>query len=205
MVFSGITVVLGFIGLLLVPSNVFIGIGLAVIFVVVASVLAALTLLPAILSLLGDRINKLSIPVISKAQTNFDDSGSGGFWTVISRAVMGRPVISLVLAGGLLIAAVVFFFDIRTGPSGVASFPDGIESKEGFQILDREFSAGEVTPAEIVIEGDINSPEVLAAIGRLTAILETDASFAQPKPLTISEDGELGLLVVPVAGDSSAK
>ena len=204
-VFSGITVVLGFIGLLLVPSNVFIGIGLAVIFVVVASVLAALTLLPAILSLLGDRINKLSIPVISKAQTNFDDSGSGGFWTVISRAVMGRPVISLVLAGGLLIAAVVFFFDIRTGASGVASFPDGIESKEGFQILDREFSAGEVTPAEIVIEGDINSPEVLAAIGRLTAILETDASFAQPKPLTISEDGELGLLVVPVAGDSSAK
>ena len=204
-VFSGITVVLGFIGLLLVPSNVFIGIGLAVIFVVVASVLAALTLLPAILSLLGDRINKLSIPVISKAQTNFDESGSGGFWTVMSRAVMGRPVISLVLAGGLLIAAVVFFFDIRTGASGVASFPDGIESKEGFRILDREFSAGEVTPAEIVIEGDIGSPEVQAAIARLTAILETDASFAQPKPLTISEDGELGLLVVPAAGDSSSQ
>ena len=204
-VFSGITVVLGFIGLLLVPSNVFIGIGLAVIFVVVGSVLAAITLLPAILGLLGDRINKLSIPLIGNAQTSFEDSGSGGFWDRISRAVMGKPLISLALAGGLLIAAVVFFFDIKTGASGVESFPDGIESKEGFQILDQEFSAGEVTPAEIVIDGDVNSPTVQAAIGRLIAVLETDASFGQPKPLTISEDGELGLLAVPVAGDSSSQ
>ena len=204
-VFSGITVVLGFIGLLLVPSNVFIGIGLAVIFVVVGSVLAAMTLLPAILGLLGDRINKLSIPLIGNAQTSFEDSGSGGFWDRISRAVMGKPLISLALAGGLLIAAVVFFFDIKTGASGVESFPDGIESKEGFQILDQEFSAGEVTPAEIVIDGDVNSPTVQAAIGRLIAVLETDASFGQPKPLTISEDGELGLLAVSVAGDSSSQ
>ena len=204
-VFSGMTVVLGFIGLLLVPSNVFIGIGLAVIFVVVGSVLAAMTLLPAILGLLGDRINKLSIPIIGKAQTSFEDSGSGGFWDRTSRAVMGQPLISLALAGGLLIAAVVFFFDIKTGASGVESFPDGIESKEGFQILDQEFSAGEVSPAEIVIDGDISSEEVQAAIARLTAVLETDASFAQPKPLTISEDGELALLAVPVAGDSSSQ
>ena len=204
-VFSGMTVVLGFIGLLLVPSNVFIGIGLAVIFVVVGSVLAAMTLLPAILGLLGDRINKLSIPIIGNAQTSFEDSGSDGFWDRTSRAVMGQPLISLALAGGLLIAAVVFFFDIKTGASGVESFPDGIESKEGFQILDREFSAGEVTPAEIVIDGDVNSPTVQAAIERLTAVLATDASFGQPKPLTISEEGDLGLLAVPVAGDSSSQ
>ena len=204
-VFSGMTVVLGFIGLLLVPSNVFIGIGLAVILVVVASVMAALTLLPAILGLLGDRINKLPIPMIGNAETNFDEAGSGGFWDRVSRAVMGAPIISLILAGGLLIAATVFFFDIQTGSSGVSSFPDGIESKEGFLILDREFSAGEVTPAEIVIEGDINSPAVQAAIGRLTAVLETDASFGQPRPLIVSEDGKLGLLVAPVSGDSATQ
>ena len=128
-VFSGITVVLGFIGMLLVPSNVFIGIGLAVIFVVVASVLAAMTLLPAIISLLGDNLNRFAVPIIGKAQINFDESRSGGIWDKLSRAVMGQPVISLVLAGGLLITAVVFFFDIRTGASGVSSFPDGIESK----------------------------------------------------------------------------
>ena len=204
-VFSGMTVVLGFIGLLLVPSNVFIGIGLAVILVVVASVFAAMTLLPAILSLMGDKINKLSVPLIGKAETSFDESRSGSFWDRTARAVMGKPIISLMLAGGLLIAAAVFFFDIRTGGAGVASFPDGIESKEGFQILDREFSAGEVTPAEIVIDGDINSSAVQDAIGRLTAALETDPLFGQLRPLTISQDGALGLLAVPVSGDSGAQ
>ena len=204
-VFSGITVVLGFIGLLLVPSNVFIGIGLAVIFVVVASVLAALTLLPAIVGLLGDGINKLSIPFAGKAQTNFDEPHSGDFWGALARAVMGKPVISLVLAGGLLITAGVFFFQISPGASGVGSFPDGIESKEGFQILEKEFSAGEFTPAEIVIEGNISSPEVQAAIGRLTDRLAADGSFGQPRPLTISDDGEVALLQVPVDGDAASQ
>ena len=202
-VFSGITVVLGFTGMLLVPSNVFIGIGLGVIFVVVASVLAALTLMPAIVSVLGDKINKLSVPFIGNPGSNYEESGSGGFWDRVSRTVMGKPVVSVLLAGGLLVAAAVFFFDIQTGSSGVASFPDGIESKEGFQILEREFSAGEVSPVEIVIEGDVSSQGVQAAIGRLTAVLSTDPSFGRPKPLVISEDGEVGLLAVPVSGDSS--
>lgn len=109
------------------------------------------------------------------------------------------------LAGGLLIAAVFFFFDIKTGAAGVSSFPDGIESKEGFEILDREFSFGEVTPAEIVIDGDVNSPAVQAAIGRLTTALESDSQFSLPRPLTVSEDGKLGLLAVPVDGDSSTQ
>ena len=204
-VFSGMTVVLGFIGLLLVPSNVFIGIGLAVIFVVVASVLAALTLLPAILSLLGDRINKLSIPLIGNDQTSFDESHSGGFWDRMSRAVMGKPVISLALAGGLLIAGTVFFFDIRTGASGVSSFPDGIESKEGFLIRDQQFSAGEVTPAEIVIDGDIDSPEVRSALDRLTAAMAEDPAIATPRPLVVSDDRDLALLLVPIAGDSATQ
>ena len=202
-VFSGITVVLGFVGMLLVPSNVFIGIGLGVIFVVVAAVLASLTLMPAIMSVLGDRINKFPVPFVGNPVSNFEDSGSGGFWDLVSRTVMRKPVVSVLLAGGVLVAALVFFFQIQTGSSGVASFPDGIESKEGFQILEREFSAGEIAPAKIVIEGDAGSPAVQAAISRLTVILETDPSFGQPKPLVVGEGGEVGLLAVPVTGDSS--
>ena len=70
---------------------------------------------------------------------------------------MRQPVISILLAGGILVAAIVPFFDIKTGAAGVSTFPDGIESKEAFLILDKEFSAGEVTPADIVIDGDISS------------------------------------------------
>ena len=115
---------------------------------------------------------------------------------------MRQPVISLILGGGLLIAALVPFFDINTGSSGVSSMPDGIESKEGFLILDQEFSAGEVTPAQIVIDADIDSPAVQDGVDRLTAALEGDATFAAPRPLEVNEARDLAVLTVPVEGDA---
>ena len=200
--YSGIAVVLGLIGMLLVPSNVFISIGLGAIFVVIAAVFASMTLLPALLSLLGDRINKLSIPLIGRGEDNYDVPGSGGFWDRISRTVMRQPLVSILLVGGLLIAALVPFFDINTGASGVASFPEGIESKRGFLILDELFSAGEVTPVEIVIDGDIDSQSVQAGVARLEESLNQDDAFSPARPLEVNPERDLGLLTVPVAGDA---
>ena len=199
--FSGMAVVLGLTGMLLVPSNVFMTISLGAIFVVIAAVIAAMTLLPAILSLLGDGINRLSIPLIGRTQARFDQTKPGGVWDRISRGVMRQPVVSLILAGGLLVAALIPFFDINTGSAGVSDFPDGIESKEAFLILDAEFSAGEATPAQIVIDGDIDSEGVQSGIGRLKVALEADNAFAAPRPLEVNPTRDLALLTVPVAGD----
>ena len=202
--FSGLTVVLALFGMLLIPSAVFISVGLGAILVVIASVLASLTLLPAILSLLGDRINSLSIPLIGRAQASFDETRRGGIWDRISQTVMGHAVLSLVLAGGLLLGLSVALLDINTGAAGVSSFPDGIESKQGFLILDEEFSAGEVTPAEIVIDGDIDSPAVQSGIDDLRAALEADGAFAEPRPFEVNSAGDLALLSVPVTGDATS-
>ena len=203
--FSGMAVVLGLIGMLLVPSNVFITIGVAAIFVVIAAVLASMTLLPALLSLLGDKIDRLSIPWVERAQARSDETRPGGFWDRISRGVMRQPLVSLLLAGGLLVAAMVPFFDIKTGTSGVSSFPDSIESKEAFLILDEEFSAGEVTPVEIVIDGNPDSEAVKAGIKRLEDRLKGDNAFSPPRPLEVSDARDLALLTVPVAGDAVSK
>ncbi|MEE8158690.1 MAG: MMPL family transporter [Dehalococcoidia bacterium] len=202
--FSGMTVVLALIGMLLVPFNVFIGLGLGAILVVVASVLAAMTLLPATLSLLGDKIDALSIPWVGKAQRRYDETHTGGFWDRVSRGVMRRPVVSIVLAGGLLIAAAVPFFDLNIGFAGVSTMPDDSESKQGFLILDEKFSAGEVTPAEIVIEGAPDSPDVRSGIQRLTDLLAADAAFGSPREESNSALG-LTALTVSVAGDSATK
>ena len=86
--FSGIAVVLGLIGMLLVPSNVFIAIGFGAIFVVIAAVLASMTLLPVMLSLMGDRINNLSIPGFGMGEAGSDETKPGGFWDKKSRGVM---------------------------------------------------------------------------------------------------------------------
>ena len=121
--FSGMTVVLALIGMLLVPFNVFIGMGIGAIIVVIASVIAAMTLLPAILSLLGDRVNKLSLPMVGRVQARFDEERPGGFWDRVSHGVMRRPLVSLGLAGGLLIAAAVPVLDLSTGFAGISTMP----------------------------------------------------------------------------------
>ena len=118
---------------------------------------------------------------------------------------MRQPLISLILAGGLLIAALVPFFDINTGSAGISSIPDGTESKEGFLILDEHFSAGEATPAEIVIDGDIDSQPVQLGIERLIAALEEDSFFSQARELQANEQRDLALLSVPVAGDATSR
>ena len=202
-VFSGMTVVLALIGMVLIPFNIFISVGAGAIFVVIAAMLASLTLLPALLSLLGDKINKLAIPGIGQGQITFDGNRSGTVWDRISHTVMKQPVISIVIAAGILIAAIVPFFDLNTGFAGISTFPDRIESKQAFEIIDEEFSAGEVTPAEIVIDGDIQSEAVQVGIQRLTALLAQDASFTQPRPLVVNEAQDLGLLSVPVSGDTT--
>ncbi|MDP6823241.1 MAG: MMPL family transporter [Dehalococcoidia bacterium] len=103
--FSGITVVLALSGLLLIPFNVFIALAIGAIAVVVASVLAAMTLLPATLSLLGDKVDRLGIPGMRQSQERNEEETESGFWDGAAHLVMRKPVISLILAGGVLIAA----------------------------------------------------------------------------------------------------
>ncbi len=203
--FSGMTVVLALMGMLMVPFNVFIGLGIGAILVVVASVLAAMTLLPAVLSLLGDRINWLTIPWVGRLQAKHDETRTGGFWDRASRTVMRAPVLSLILAGGFLIAATVPVLDLATGFAGVSSMPDDVRSRRAFDIIDEKFSAGTVTPAQIAIDGPINSPQVQDAINKLVALMDKDpeGSFDTPQPIEVSEDGGSALLTVPVAGDSA--
>ena len=205
--FSGMTVVLALIGMVIIPFNIYVGIGVGAILVVAASVCAALTLLPAILGLLGDRIDKLTIPWVggSGRRVSADAQAAGGFWTWVSHSVMRRPAISLLLAVGLMIAAAVPVLNLHTGFAGVSTMPDDFRAKRGFDALDESFSAGNVTPAEIVIEGDIDSQAVQEAIERLKASMDADqeGAFGTPQPLEVSKDGRIALLSVPVAGDST--
>ena len=170
--FSGVTVVLALVGMIIVPNNIFQSLGAGAIVVVIVSVLGSMTLVPAIISLLGDRINKGKIPFVTSAEEHFDEENLGGFWDRASHAVMARPIISFVLAAGLLIAATSAYFTINTGFAGVSTFPDDLESKQAFLVLDEHFEAGRISPIEVVIDGPIDNPAVMAGIERLRAGVE---------------------------------
>ncbi len=199
--FSGIAVVIGLIGMLIVPFNVFIGLGIGAILVVIASVASSMTLLPAILSIMGNKIDLFTIPLVGGTA---DGDRSGGFWDWISHKVMRYPLISLLLAGGFLIAAAVPALDLATGFAGVSTMPDDIRSNRGFDVLDKQFPVS-FTPAQIVIEGDIRSEPVQSAIEALKVFMAGDSfqAFGIPEPLEVNEKGTVGLLTVSVAGDSA--
>ena len=101
--FSAMAVILALGGLFLVPSTLFHSMAMGAIIAVFTALLAALTLLPAILGLLGDRVNALRIPFLRGARGGA--GRPGGFWDRLSRGVMRRPVFSLVAAVAVLALA----------------------------------------------------------------------------------------------------
>ncbi|MEE8373772.1 MAG: MMPL family transporter, partial [Dehalococcoidia bacterium] len=197
--FSGIIVMLALLGMFIVPITMFHSIAAGAILVVITALAVTLTLLPAVLSLMGDRIDSLRVPFFGRRSGEAERSG--GFWERTARIVMRRPVLSLVLAGGILIAAIVPVTDFKLGSSGVSTMPDHLESKKGFLILEEDFSFGLITPAQIVIDGRIDSPSVQAGIERLTVLIEADDSFYGTPELEVNGSGDLAELAAPVVGD----
>ena len=202
--FSGITVVLALAGMLITPLTVYLSLAAGAILVVIAAVAASLTLLPASLSLLGERVNSIRVPIVARRFSRQAEAQSGGFWDWLTKRVMGHPVISLVVTAGLLIAAAVPALFIDTGFNGVDGFPDSIQSKGAFLILEEKFSFGVAAPTEIAIDGDVNSQSVQDGIERLRTSLAGDPDFGELSALQVTPAGDIGLLTVAIAGEPSS-
>ena len=209
--FSGATVVVALVGLLIVPASFYQSLALGAILVVLASLAATLTLLPAVLALLGERVNFLTIPFLTRFSLKGADTSQGGFWDAITRVVTRRPVISLLIIGVPMLALSYFYFEIRTGLNDVNTFPDKAETKQAFLLMEEKFSFGDVTPAgflspaEIVVSGDLDDPDVQAAIGRLMQSLTEDPTFpVPPQPPVPNAAGDLALITLPFPGKSTS-
>ena len=139
------------------------------------SVAAALTLLPALLSLLGDRVNALRIPFFGRAAEREESP----FWSRAVRGVMRRPVISLVLATAVLLAMAAPVLALRSGEAGVSTLPDRLAAKQGYLALNAEFPGETTEPVEVVIDGDAASPAVQGGIDRLRERLAATDRFGR--------------------------
>ena len=173
--FSGATVVIALSGLLLIPQNIYRSIAFGSIVVVVFAVLGALTLLPALLKLLGPKINRLSIPGLRRQRSADDDSG---FWAFAARGVMRRPVLSIVIAVGILVAVAIPATTIKAGLAGVETMPEDSEARQAFGVLAADFSAGLTAPAEVVLDlTGADQAAVDAGIETLLGQIEADEGF----------------------------
>jgi RND superfamily putative drug exporter len=198
-VFSGMAFVLAMSGLLLIPDTVLRSLGVGAITVGLVSMIAALTLLPALLGLLGDRVNALRIPLLGRS---VEGAGrEGRFWAAVARAVMRRPVVSIAVTVALLLAAAAPVLDLRLSTAGIRSLPDGVPSKEGFIALEEEFGVGTVDSVLVAVEGDVTRQAVRGAVDQLVSRLGTDPIFREPE-VNVSPDRQLALVEALLVGDS---
>jgi uncharacterized membrane protein YdfJ with MMPL/SSD domain len=193
--FSGTTFVIALLGLFLVPTNVLRSMAAGAIIVGVVSVAAALTLLPAVLSLLGDRINALRIPFVG-THLGRADAAEGRVWRSVITRVIRRPVISLAVTGGLMLLAAVPVLGLHIGQSGVATLPDSLPSKQGYLAVARYFPGQDPNPVEIVTQGSSHTD-----LARLQATLAADPPFG-PGTIQAAPHGHVLALTVPIQGDA---
>jgi putative drug exporter of the RND superfamily len=200
--FSGLAFALAMVGMVLVPDTILRSLAVGAIIVGVVSVVAALTLLPALLGLLGDRVNALRLPIVGRSLGR-GRGAEGRFWSRVVQAVVARPVLGLVLSAGLLLALAVPVTGLERGFAGVRTLPDRFPAKQGLIALETSFPGATTEPARMVIDGQVNAPEVRAAIQRLRRDLDGHASFG-PAALQADDAGALAVLSVPVGADAES-
>jgi putative drug exporter of the RND superfamily len=194
--FSGTAFVVAMFGMLLVPNNIMRSLGLGAIVVGFVSVVAALTLLPALLGLLGDRVNAGRIPFLGRG------SVESRFWHGVVDRVLRRPALSLLAAAGILVALAVPVLGMEIGTNGVSTLPDRLASKQGFLALQRSFPNVTTDPAEVVVADGYDAGSA-AALRRVRDRLAADPRFGGGE-IRVAPAGDLAVLSVPVRGDSAS-
>jgi uncharacterized membrane protein YdfJ with MMPL/SSD domain len=201
-VLSGTAFSLALLGMFLVPDTVLRSLALGAIVVAVVSIGVALTFHPALLMVLGDRIDKLSVPWLGK-RVSASAGTEGRFWGRAVHAVVRHPSISLVASVALLLLATSPLLALELGAGGSSSLPDDTAGKQGLIALERDFPTGATEPVEVVVDnrGALAPEEELA---RLRSQLEQDADFAV-ESTTIEEGGDLVIASVPLNAEGSSE
>ena len=199
--FSGITVVIALFGMFVVPTSIFQSFAIGASAVVLVTILQSVTLLPAILSIMGDRINWLSIPMIGG---NRDKDEERGFWAGAARFVMAHPWPMALGTATLLVVMSIPYFDINLGASGTESLPENYSARQAFDILDEKFSAGRIQPTDIVVQAsNVDDASVQGAIADLQDALAADSRYALVNGVQVLRD-DLAVVSVAVPGEAAS-
>jgi RND superfamily putative drug exporter len=180
-VFSGTAVAIGLALLLFMPLPFMRGFGVGGLLIPAVSVVAAVTLLPVVLSLVGERLD--GVRLLPQRWLDRRADHERGFWARLARTIMRRPLPVALGTTALLLALAAPVLDIEVGPGTNYGLPAELESVQGLAILTDAVGAGATAPANVVVDtgaaGGADDPEILAAVERLRAGLEADPQVAR--------------------------
>ncbi|MCH8161329.1 MAG: MMPL family transporter [Chloroflexi bacterium] len=209
-VFAGTTVVLSLAGLFLVDDVIFSSLALASIVVVLLAIIISVTLLPALLALLGDNVNRLRVPFIGGGTGE-----GGGVWGVITDQVLARPAIwaTVALVALLALATPVVYPGINLGFNGVRSFSDDVEGKKALIALEENFTLGLAQPALILVDAgekeNVFDADVQSHVDQLISLVEAESVLEDPDAFygeiaqepQFNDAGDTELIFIPINAD----
>jgi putative drug exporter of the RND superfamily len=194
---SGLTVLLAMAGMFLTGNKVFYGIGQSAMLVVAVAVVGSLTLLPALLSLLGDRVDRGQLPLVSRLRR---PAGQSRVWTVILDRVLARPTVTAVLAFCFLVVLALPVLWLRTATPGVSDLPQNTAALQTYDRIEQVFPGGG-SPAIVVVKApDVTAPAVVAAGRAFERAALASGEMNQPITFIVNPARTAAIVQVPLVG-----
>ncbi len=195
--YSGLTVLIGLCALLTFHINLLVSIGIGGVVVVIVSVLAATTLLPVLLSIVGTRIDALSLrKLLDRVRGGRATSGGEGLWARVAHLVMRRPVAVFVPTLALLLLLGVPFLHITFSSPDASIVPPSVQSRQVYDILTTEFNANETNPVLVVVKTAPGTtafdPANVASLSNFVQNVQADPRVARVESI-VSVDPRLTL------------
>jgi len=194
---SGFTVLIAMAGLFFAGDKTYLSFGIATMIVVGVAMLGSLTVLPALLSKLGPRVDKGRIPFVHRFR---NDAGGSRLWKAILTPVLKHPLAAIAVAGGLLLAVALPAVHLHTTQSGFEALPKNAPTVKTIQRLQNDFSNGNVAPAIVAVEANTDSPATQQAIAALKKQALASGQVKQPIDVEISASHQVARVTIPLVG-----
>jgi RND superfamily putative drug exporter len=196
---SGTTVIVAMAGMLFSGDQTFISFAQGTILVVAIAMFASLTVLPATLSWLGDRVEKGRVPLLGRRRP----AGRSRFWAALSERVMRHPLVSIAVAGGLLIALAIPAAQMKSVTSGIEELPQDLPVIATYDKVRAAFPVEGVTATVVVEADDVRSGPAAAGIAALRREVERSDAFRPGTEIVVSDDGTVAQVNVPTPGNGT--
>ncbi|MFD4344807.1 MMPL family transporter [Streptomyces coelicoflavus] len=202
-VVSGVTVCVAMAGMLFTGIAEFEAMGLASLMVVAVAMVGSVTVLPALLSLLGERVEKGRVPFLRRRRPSGGTSEGSRFWTAVLKRVLAKPLLAAVVAVGALLAVAAPALGMKTQNLTLdQEFGDSLPIVQTYNRVNEAFPGGS-DPAEVVVKADdINAPEVRAALADFRERAVSSGASRGPVDITVHGRQNVALVYVPLVGGS---
>ena len=199
---SGLTVMTAMAGMFFSGDAGFIGIGLGALIVVGVAMIGSLTVLPAVMTWLGDRVEKGRVPYFGRKRAAARESR---MWGAIVDRVLKRPAISAAVAAAVLIALTIPAFGLNTVQSSPSDYPQDLPALQSYNAINAEFPGKEMAATVVIEDGNVRQGEAAQAIAELKERALASGQMYEPIETRISEDNTVAEVSIPLAGDGGDK